>query len=61
MLANYSNDKASNGDQKFILFYNSYFDEINWVMTAETYYEDDLKSMGCPISKCVFTNNKNVR
>lgn len=60
MLDGYLDDNRGSNDTKYILFWTKYFLEKNWGMKTETYYEDYLKSIKCPVTNCVFTNNKNL-
>lgn len=45
-------------DVKFFLFWTNFFDVQYWGMTKETYFESDLKSIGCLKTNCIFTHNK---
>jgi alpha-1,3-fucosyltransferase len=42
-----------------ILFWTEFFGDKLWSMKNETYYESDLKQLGCPISNCIVTHDKN--
>ncbi|CRL02340.1 CLUMA_CG015321, isoform A [Clunio marinus] len=45
---------------KYILFWTSFFKIKNWGMESETYYQDYLESIKCPVTNCIFTNNKRL-
>jgi hypothetical protein len=45
----------------YILFYNSYLDSFDtWGMKKNTSTTKDLKRINCPLTNCIFTNNKNL-
>lgn len=60
ILDGYLDEPRGFNDTKYILFWTKYFVEENWGMKTETYQEDFLKSINCPVTNCVFTNNKNL-
>lgn len=37
---------------KIILFWTDFFDEKYWGLGKQTLTEDDLKTMGCPVTNC---------
>lgn len=43
---------------KVVLFWTKFFGDRTWGMKKETYDEADLEALGCPISNCIFTHNK---
>lgn len=45
-------------DVKIVLFWTKFFGEPKWGMHKDTYHEDDLEELGCPISNCILTFNK---
>lgn len=61
VIKNYSAESENNdNDKKHILFWTKFFDIKFWGMLTETYYEDYLKSISCPVTNCVFTHKKNL-
>lgn len=44
---------------KNILFWTKFHDDQLWGMSEETYDESYLENLGCSVSNCVFTHNKN--
>lgn len=60
ILEDYLSRSRGFNDTKYILFWTKYFVEKNWGMKSETYDNDFLESMNCPVTNCVFTNNKKL-
>jgi hypothetical protein len=48
-------------DSIYMLFWNSYLDEDDlWGMEKEISSPEDLKKVNCPVTNCIFTNQKDV-
>ncbi|KAL1402854.1 hypothetical protein pipiens_005897 [Culex pipiens pipiens] len=43
---------------KTILLYTNFFDVKNWKLSAETVGPDYFRSLNCPVTDCVLTNNR---
>jgi len=46
-------------NQKVVLFYTKFFASKFWGEDKETFYESDFKNLGCEVTNCVFTHDKN--
>ncbi|XP_058836521.1 alpha-(1,3)-fucosyltransferase C [Topomyia yanbarensis] len=47
-------------DRKYILLYTNFFGNRNWYLRAETVGPDFFKSIQCPVTDCVLTNNREL-
>ncbi|XP_062539992.1 alpha-(1,3)-fucosyltransferase C [Armigeres subalbatus] len=45
---------------KYILLYTNFFDVENWKLSAETVGPDYFRSIQCPVTDCVLTNNREL-
>lgn len=52
------NTEMPQHDVKIVLFWTKFFDAERWGMAKETFSENDLEELGCPISNCILTHNK---
>ena len=51
--------KVYNQTVKHILFWTNFYTIPLWDMKKETYDQEDLKSVNCPVTNCILTHNKN--
>lgn len=45
---------------KYVLLYTNFFDVKNWKLTAETVGPDFFRSIECPVTDCILTNNREL-
>lgn len=55
-----SEEQSKNDSQIYILFFNGCFGLPFWGLGKETLLEDDLKSVNCPHTNCVFTHKPDL-
>ncbi|XP_055585698.1 alpha-(1,3)-fucosyltransferase C-like [Uranotaenia lowii] len=53
-------DRLRISRSKYILFYTNFFDVDNWLLDGETVGPDYLRSLSCPETDCVLTNNREL-
>jgi alpha-1,3-fucosyltransferase len=54
------NETQRNDGKVYILFWNKYRGNSSWWMPKEISTEEDLKSVNCPFTNCIFTGKRNV-
>lgn len=50
--------KVYNQTVKHILFWTNFYHIPLWDMKKETYDQEDLKSVNCPVTNCILTHKK---
>ncbi|XP_062699416.1 alpha-(1,3)-fucosyltransferase C isoform X2 [Aedes albopictus] len=60
ILEDHIRDRRLEDRSKYILLYTNFFDVKNWKLSAETVGPDYFRSLQCPVTDCVLTNNREL-
>lgn len=60
ILEDHIRDRRVEDRSKYILLYTNFFDVKNWKLSAETVGPDYFRSLQCPVTDCVLTNNREL-